>query len=475
MKSKTHIRQRKRIISTFCALAMIIMLLPTMIPQKVNAETIYTGNIAPLTLNSGTYTLSNVTIASTHNKAGIEIQGNVTLIIKGTNNISGGNADFYMNDKDRHDQYSSKAGIHVPSSSTLIIQGNGTLNATGGKAGNGFDGFYLDGKGYYDNNSGLIGGGGASAGIGGNGGIIFANAESAGKIHIQETVSVRATGGNGGNGGAAVKSKENATYASGGGGYPAAGIGGGGGAGGSASYAGGGGYSGGSAVGYQSSNVAGGINGLGGTGSYFDSNKTQILAGGGGYFSKGTDATSQNTYGGALGGGGGKHNISTTPEQGSKFGANGYAGGKSGEIIIASTANVTPVNGGDPVHGSITFNRGANQPVKGIGSGAGYTEPTSGTYTVASVPSTPLALKVEPGNGQNKISWAAPAANGAAITNYEVFQDGVSIGTTILTSMTKTKLTNGINYSYSVRAYNAAGWGAQSPSVNAVPFGLPDR
>ena len=82
-------------------------------------------------------------------------------------------------------QIGGGAGILVPETSTLVITGEGTVNATGGRAGdggngmNGFDGsttnkgtildpsyLYVGGKG----GSGGSGGGGAGAGIGGNGG-----------------------------------------------------------------------------------------------------------------------------------------------------------------------------------------------------------------------------------------------------------------------------------------------------------------
>ena len=105
---------------------------------------------------------------------------------------------------------------------------------------------------------------------------------------------------------------------------------------------------------------------------------------------------------------------------------------------------------------------------------AGWGNQSTATIAVPrTVPSTPGAPTVSPGNGQVAISWTAPAANGAAITNYEVFQNGVSIGTTTSLSMTKTGLSNGTSYSYTVRAYNAAGWGATSASTGGIPRTVP--
>jgi chitodextrinase len=100
-----------------------------------------------------------------------------------------------------------------------------------------------------------------------------------------------------------------------------------------------------------------------------------------------------------------------------------------------------------------------------------YSSSVSGTPRT--VPSAPSAPTVSAGNAQVTISWAAPAANGASITNYEVFQNGVSIGTTTSLSMNKTGLNNGTEYTYTVRAYNAAGWGNQSAGAKATPYTAP--
>jgi hypothetical protein len=96
-------------------------------------------------------------------------------------------------------------------------------------------------------------------------------------------------------------------------------------------------------------------------------------------------------------------------------------------------------------------------------------------YTVPSAPNAPTATELD---GEITISWAAPAANGATITNYEVFRDGESIGTTTELTYTdkggETGLTNGSEYTYTVRAYNAAGWGNASTGTKAIPRTVPN-
>ncbi len=541
MNSKSYFGKRRKILSVWLAAIMAVSLFP-MLPQKeVKA---YNGSLSPLTLTSGTYILDNVTImpSPAAMSAGITINGDVTLNITGTNKISGSSQSGYSYANPAY------AGINVPSGSTLTIRGSGTLIAIGGNGGDGYFGTDADygigptsGPGY--------GGGGGGAGIGGNGGrggtVVSPNAnpssgQTSGTIIIRDSVTVNATGGSGGDGGDASIGG-NTLYGGGGGGYPAAGIGGGGAGGGAAYLGGGGGFSGGGGGGYGT----GGTSGYAGTASSLND-----CGGGGGYLSG-----SSGSLGGSIGGGAGRANSSyATPAQ------DGGRGGGSGNITVENTAKVTATNGN-----GITFNRGAGQSVKGIGSGAGYTEPASGSYIVGGIPNAPTGLglsanysnksitlrwnpssgatvvgyeisrktgmgsysvikpscqdlsyidsnlsvnttytyriraysdagysgysedksvlmygvpsaptiTVTPGDKSNTISWTAPADNGATITNYEVFQNGASIGTTTSMSMTKTGLANGTSYSYTVRAYNAAGWGNQSAAASGVPRTVP--
>jgi hypothetical protein len=109
------------------------------------------------------------------------------------------------------------------------------------------------------------------------------------------------------------------------------------------------------------------------------------------------------------------------------------------------------------------------------------------TATPAWVPGAPSGLTAAAaptagvGSGQVKLTWNAPANNGAAITDYTIessanggttwttVNDGVSTATTTMVS----GLTNGTQYSFRVAARNAAGSGASSPAITATPLGAP--
>ena len=79
------------------------------------------------------------------------------------------------------------------------------------------------------------------------------------------------------------------------------------------------------------------------------------------------------------------------------------------------------------------------------------------------------------------LSWVAPSANGAAITDY-VVQTATSVGGTYTTfadgtspstTATVTGLTNGSTYFLRVATVNAVGTGAFSTPVSATPFTTP--
>ena len=134
-----------------------------------------------ITVNSGvtaTITLSNVTIdrsETTGTAFDIQSGANVTLILDGTNTLTGGRYDDF-------NAVMAAPGIHLPSGATLTIQGNGFLTVTGGDGGtNGFGGAGIGGGTSYTSGSGGAGGnvtirggsvtitGGISSGIGAGG------------------------------------------------------------------------------------------------------------------------------------------------------------------------------------------------------------------------------------------------------------------------------------------------------------------
>lgn len=103
----------------------------------------------------------------------------------------------------------------------------------------------------------------------------------------------------------------------------------------------------------------------------------------------------------------------------------------------------------------------------------------TGTHTVSNVsftasgdaqaPTVPTGLTAS-NKTQNSftLSWTASTDN-VGVTGYEVFKDGVSIGTTTTTSMSVTGLNANTTYSMRVRARDAVpNWSAQSSALNVT-------
>ena len=94
-----------------------------------------------------------------------------------------------------------------------------------------------------------------------------------------------------------------------------------------------------------------------------------------------------------------------------------------------------------------------------------------------SAPAAPSRPNVTAGDGQFGVSWTAPAANGAAIDDYDVRYRPAGGSWTELpddvkstaTSATISNLTNGRTYAVQVRAGNSAGDGEWSASATGTP------
>ena len=102
---------------------------------------------------------------------------------------------------------------------------------------------------------------------------------------------------------------------------------------------------------------------------------------------------------------------------------------------------------------------------------------TGTPVSAASPPSAPAAPTLTAGDGELAASWTAPAANGAAIDDYDVRYRAVGGAWTMLpdavpstaTSVTITGLANGTSYEVQVRAGNTAGDGPWSASATGTP------
>jgi hypothetical protein len=165
----------------------------------------------------------------------------------------------------------------------------------------------------------------------------------------------------------------------------------------------------------------------------------------------------------------------------------GYNGG---EPITAYT--VTPVSSKGP---GVKI-KGIKSPmiIRGLANGTPYTfmvtatnklgtgQPTASNPVIpATVPGAPTkvtALNGAASSNEATISFNAPAANGSAITGYTVTSKPAGgsdndAGTTS-TSHVMTGLTDGVAYTFTVKATNSVGTGpASAPSNSVMPYTLP--
>lgn len=107
----------------------------------------------------------------------------------------------------------------------------------------------------------------------------------------------------------------------------------------------------------------------------------------------------------------------------------------------------------------------------------GEGSPIPGRGTPARVPDAPENLNAQSNaDGQLYVTWTAPTFNGGdAITDYEIFVDGVYEGNTGRGNVryyTISGLTNNTSYNIAVRAVNAQGAGAFA-TTSASPVGAP--
>ena len=163
----------------------------------------------------------------------------------------------------------------------------------------------------------------------------------------------------------------------------------------------------------------------------------------------------------------------------------------NGSAITGYTANCASIDGGAPNSNTLAGATATPIVVGGLTNGHIYScavtatnaigpsapSASSPTILVAGVPNQPAAPTLVAGNAQLIVSFAAPVANGSAITGFTTTcTDGVTpVSNTGTTSpITVTGLTNGHSYTCNVTATNAACPSPASPdSLPAVPATVP--
>ena len=97
----------------------------------------------------------------------------------------------------------------------------------------------------------------------------------------------------------------------------------------------------------------------------------------------------------------------------------------------------------------------------------------AGRASTGKVPGPPRAVTAIGINAAIDVSWIAPGSSGGSpVTGYLVRASSggvVRSCRTTTTSCTISQLTNGVSYSVTARARNAAGWSHPSVAVNAEP------
>ena len=104
-------------------------------------------------------------------------------------------------------------------------------------------------------------------------------------------------------------------------------------------------------------------------------------------------------------------------------------------------------------------------------------QPRASVSVIAGAPDAPTIDSIVSGNGQAIITFTPGADNGSAITNYEYSLDGVTyIGldpADATSPITITGLTNGTEYSITLRALNGIGVTGAASAIGSVTAGAP--
>ncbi|NMO49956.1 hypothetical protein HH310_01935 [Actinoplanes sp. TBRC 11911] len=176
----------------------------------------------------------------------------------------------------------------------------------------------------------------------------------------------------------------------------------------------------------------------------------------------------------AAGGAGASVALSTWKAGG---GGGGYGGGGGGGLVVVGVLTSGGGGGGSwtsPQY--MTTTSVGTQANGGVVGGAAGANNGSVSLTFFGVPGTPTVGTATAGDQSATVAFNAPASTGgSAITGYTATASpGGRTGTCSSSPCTVTGLTNGVSYTFTIHATNAAGDSAESSGSNAVtPFGLP--
>lgn len=146
----------------------------------------------------------------------------------------------------------------------------------------------------------------------------------------------------------------------------------------------------------------------------------------------------------------------------SRFTVTATPGGRSCSSVRGTSCTVRGLTNGRNYRFSVTAqnSRGTSKPSR-----------LSPRITPRTVPSAPVSVVANPGDGQAAVSWAAPQSDGGArIRHYEVVSNPGNIlcKAKVVQSCVVQGLTNGVEYTFTVTATNIAGASPASSSSSAI-------
>ncbi len=154
-----------------------------------------------------------------------------------------------------------------------------------------------------------------------------------------------------------------------------------------------------------------------------------------------------------------------------------YRGNASSPFaVLVTLGNVLAYNDTSVLNGVTYYYKVGASNSLGPGPNSSQISATPQVGVVYTIPSAPLGLQAEGGDGQVTLGWSAPADNGGkTITNYTIYR-GTTSGTetylvTVGNLLTYIDLdvTNGVTYYYKVGAVNGVGPGPLSDEASSTP------